>query len=316
MKIYFCSVHSSHQVFWQKYIFKEFICNDDTIMFWNTAEIQLQCTLFLVKPPGEKKVFNSVKRERECEYSYNSELCFSYHLWSSVVLILNFEWKCTNSLNINVQTLIEILTWIKKYYNLLVVDLVVYEMLLYLLLMFSAGATIQSLWLGAWIWDLSLFGVYGIFRFAHFGTGAICYPVWRVACCSLSIDFVTFVARCRIGLGLEYVCHSHSELNNSNCWLQHLYKGYFFLGVGGNSLSFFPSLWLLPKLDNRISLVFPLHVKKNKIYICSEFWKLALHKKGETWQNFLQETCYCLPDRVHEPHSSGRRSYSGQQRSV
>lgn len=36
-------------------------------MFWNTAEIQLWCTLFLVNPLAEKKVFNSVKRERECE---------------------------------------------------------------------------------------------------------------------------------------------------------------------------------------------------------------------------------------------------------
>lgn len=33
----------------------------------------------------------------------------------------------TNSLNINVQTLIEILTWIKKYYNLLLMDLVVFS---------------------------------------------------------------------------------------------------------------------------------------------------------------------------------------------
>lgn len=49
-------------------------------MFWNTAEIRLRCTRFLVNPLAENKVFNSVKRERECEYSYNSELCFSYHL--------------------------------------------------------------------------------------------------------------------------------------------------------------------------------------------------------------------------------------------
>lgn len=56
-------------------------------MFWNTAEIRLRCTLFLVNPLREKEGLNSVKRERECEYSYNSELCFSYHLRSSVVLI-------------------------------------------------------------------------------------------------------------------------------------------------------------------------------------------------------------------------------------
>lgn len=64
MKIYFCSVHSSHQVFRQKYIFKEFICNDDTIMFWNTAEIQLQCTLFLINPLEKRKCL-TVLREKE-----------------------------------------------------------------------------------------------------------------------------------------------------------------------------------------------------------------------------------------------------------
>ena len=113
MKIYFCSVHSSHQVFWQKYIFKEFIC-DESIMSGTSLRHEWG-TLFIVKYSKEKKMFNSVKRVKLSEYPCSCEMCISYHLWPSVVLILNFgSQTCTNSLNINVQTLIEILTWIKN----------------------------------------------------------------------------------------------------------------------------------------------------------------------------------------------------------
>lgn len=81
-------------------------------------------------------------------------------------------------------------------------DLVVYGMLLYYCWL-SVQPCNHS--------DLSVFGIYEIFRFAHFGAAVICYPVQRVAWWSLSVDSVTFVAGWRIGLGLDYTCHSHSE---------------------------------------------------------------------------------------------------------
>lgn len=112
MKIYFCSVHSSHQVFWQKYIFKEFIC-DESIMSATLLRHEWG-TLSIVKYNKEKKILSSIKKVRLSEYSCSWEMCISYHLWPSTVLILNLRrQKCTNSININVQTLIEILTWIK-----------------------------------------------------------------------------------------------------------------------------------------------------------------------------------------------------------